>query len=111
VKREDRSLKTIRRVWKSATIEPAPSEEQPIDASIVIAIDAALPWEGRFNEKLGQALYKKDLITDPDTGMEVRLVQYPAGLIWVPTYVAFNHRSNHLKASSCIGLSNLCSHG
>jgi quercetin dioxygenase-like cupin family protein len=48
----------------------------------LIAIDAAaLPWEERFNEKLGRALFRKNLITDPDTGMEVRLVRYPAGVI------------------------------
>jgi len=47
-----------------------------------IAIDAsALPWEERFNEKIGKALYRKNLIEDPDTGMEVRLVKYPAGII------------------------------
>ena len=46
------------------------------------AIDtAALPWEERFNEKLGRATYRKNLMVDPDTGMEVRLVRYPAGLI------------------------------
>ncbi len=48
----------------------------------LIAIDTnALPWEERFNEKLGRALYRKNLVTDPDTGMEVRLVRYPAGVI------------------------------
>jgi quercetin dioxygenase-like cupin family protein len=47
-----------------------------------IAIDAnSLPWEERFNEKIGRALYRKNLIEDPDTGMEVRLVRYPAGII------------------------------
>jgi quercetin dioxygenase-like cupin family protein len=46
------------------------------------AIDTnALPWEERFNEKLGRALYRKNLIEDPDTGMEVRLVRYPAGVV------------------------------
>ena len=51
-------------------------------ASELIAIDAnALPWEERFNEKLGRALYRKNLVTDPDTGMEIRLVRYPAGVI------------------------------
>ena len=45
-------------------------------------IDAnALPWEERFNEKIGRALYRKNLIEDPDTGMEVRLVKYPAGVV------------------------------
>ena len=48
----------------------------------MIAIDTqALQWEERFNEKLGRALYRKNLVTDPDTGMEVRLVRYPAGVI------------------------------
>ena len=48
----------------------------------LIAIDTnALPWEERFNEKLGRALYRKNLIEDPETGMEVRLVRYPAGLV------------------------------
>ena len=53
-----------------------------MDAQSLVAIDtASLPWEERFNEKLGRALYRKNLITDPDTGMEVRLVRYPAGVI------------------------------
>ena len=48
----------------------------------MIAIDTqALQWEERFNEKLGRALYRKNLVADPDTGMEVRLVRYPAGVI------------------------------
>ncbi len=41
----------------------------------------AMPWEDRFNEKLGRARYRKSLFTDPDTGMEIRLVRYPAGVI------------------------------
>jgi len=46
------------------------------------AIDTrALPWEERFNEKIGRALFRKNLIEDPDTGMEVRLVRYPAGVV------------------------------
>src|SRR5262249_2314744 len=53
-----------------------------VDKQKLIAIDtAALPWEERFNEKLGRALFRKNLITDPDTGMEVRMVRYPAGVI------------------------------
>lgn len=42
---------------------------------------ASLPWEERFNERIGRVLYRKNLIEDPDTGMEVRLVKYPAGII------------------------------
>jgi quercetin dioxygenase-like cupin family protein len=46
------------------------------------AVDtAALPWEERFNEKIGRALYRKNLIEDADTGMEVRMVRYPAGVV------------------------------
>jgi quercetin dioxygenase-like cupin family protein len=45
-------------------------------------IDAnALPWEERFNEKIGRALYRKNLFTDAETGMEIRLVRYPAGIV------------------------------
>ena len=48
----------------------------------LITIDSnALPWEERPNEKIGRSLYRKNLIEDPDTGMEVRLVRYPAGVI------------------------------
>ena len=48
----------------------------------MVAIDTrALSWEERFNEKLGRSLFRKNLVTDPDTGMEVRLVRYPAGAI------------------------------
>ncbi len=53
-----------------------------MDATSTIVIDpSVLPWEERFNEKLGRAIFRKDLIRDPDTGMEIRLVRYPAGLI------------------------------
>ena len=41
----------------------------------------ALPWEERYNEHLKKTLYRKNLVTDPDTGMEIRLVKYPAGVI------------------------------
>ncbi|MEO7652155.1 MAG: cupin domain-containing protein [Bryobacteraceae bacterium] len=60
-----------------------PSRPLPImaDHSITAIDTAALPWDERFNEKIGRSLYRKNLITDPDTGMEVRLVRYPAGII------------------------------
>ncbi len=48
----------------------------------VLALEtASLPWEARFNAQIGRALYRKDLVTDPETGMEVRLVRYPAGVV------------------------------
>jgi len=48
----------------------------------LVAVDAAaLPWVGRYNETLAQTIYRKDLVADPDTGMEVRLVRYAAGVM------------------------------
>jgi quercetin dioxygenase-like cupin family protein len=48
----------------------------------LLAIDTAdIPWEERFNERIGRALYRKELFTDSETGMEIRLVRYPAGVI------------------------------
>jgi quercetin dioxygenase-like cupin family protein len=40
-----------------------------------------LPWQERFNEPTGKHNYGKDLFSEPETGMEVRMVRYPAGLI------------------------------
>lgn len=46
------------------------------------ALDTSqMPWEERFNEKLGRALFRKTLYTDSETGMEIRLVRYPAGVV------------------------------
>ena len=42
---------------------------------------SAVPWQERFNEKIGRVLYRKDLYTDPASGMEIRLVRYPAGVV------------------------------
>ncbi len=51
-------------------------------APTLTCIDSnALPWEERFNPALAKAIYRKNLITDPDTGMEIRLVKYPAGVV------------------------------
>jgi quercetin dioxygenase-like cupin family protein len=50
--------------------------------SRLTAVDAnALPWEERFNERIGRSLFRKNLFTDPETGIEIRLVRYPAGII------------------------------
>jgi quercetin dioxygenase-like cupin family protein len=47
-----------------------------------LAIDTnTLPWEERFNDKIGKALFRKELFSEPETGMLVRLVRYPAGVI------------------------------
>jgi len=41
----------------------------------------SLPWEEVFNEKVGRALFRKNLIRDSGTGIEIRLVRYPAGVV------------------------------
>jgi quercetin dioxygenase-like cupin family protein len=46
------------------------------------ALDASKqPWEERPNAKIGKSLFRKELFIDPETGIEVRLVRYPAGII------------------------------
>lgn len=48
----------------------------------LFSIDAdSLQWEERFNEHIGAAIFRKELFSDPETGMLVRLVRYPAGVI------------------------------
>ena len=46
----------------------------------MIAIDTTtMPWEERYMEALGKSNFRKLLLQDPDTGMEIRLVRSPAG--------------------------------
>jgi quercetin dioxygenase-like cupin family protein len=53
-----------------------------MDTNKLIAINApANPWQERLHEPTGKVLFRKDLYTDPDTGMEVRMVRYPKGFI------------------------------
>ena len=53
-----------------------------MESSLMIAIDVnAMPWQERYKEELGQTLYRKLLLQDQDTGMEIRLLRYPAGVI------------------------------
>jgi quercetin dioxygenase-like cupin family protein len=48
----------------------------------ITAIDtASLPWEERTNAHVRGKLYRKEFFSDPDTGMIVRLVKYPAGVM------------------------------
>src|SRR6266508_2550223 len=59
-----------------------PFLRNPMTASAFFAVDAAkLPWEERFSDQIGRAIFRKELFSDPDTGMMVRLVRYPAGVI------------------------------
>jgi hypothetical protein len=79
-----------------------------MDAREVIALDtAALPWQERFNEKLGRALFRKELIIDPGTGMEVRLVRYPAGVI----NVRHTHRRRGFSLSMVVGVATASDRG
>jgi quercetin dioxygenase-like cupin family protein len=46
----------------------------------MISLDTnAMPWEERYQAALGKSNFRKILLQDPDTGMEVRLLRYPAG--------------------------------
>ncbi len=48
----------------------------------MIAIDTTtMPWEERYSAPLGKTNFRKLLVQDPDTGMEVRLIRYPAGFV------------------------------
>jgi len=48
---------------------------------MVVIDTTVMPWEERYKAELGRSLFRKLLIQDPETGMEIRLVRYPAGLI------------------------------
>lgn len=50
-------------------------------SKMVVIDTTATPWEERYKEELGRSLFRKLLLQDPDTGMEIRLVRYPAGLV------------------------------
>jgi CxxC motif-containing protein (DUF1111 family) len=55
-------------VWDSAVglSPPGINNEATTSANQPIAVDtAALPCDERFNEKLGRALFRKELFTDP----------------------------------------------
>ena len=49
--------------------------------SLVVINAAEADWEERFNEKIGRPLFRKDLFSDPETGVMIRLVRYPAGVV------------------------------
>lgn len=53
-----------------------------MDDNDFLCVDAnAMAWEERFNENVGAVIFRKELFSDPETGMLVRLVRYPAGVI------------------------------
>ena len=49
--------------------------------SLAVIDTKSLPWDSQFNERIGHALLRKTLFNDPETGMLIRLVRYPAGVI------------------------------
>ena len=51
------------------------------NTDLVVVHTQNVPWEERFNERIGRALLRKELFTDPETGVLIRLVRYPAGVI------------------------------
>ena len=51
------------------------------EKSVTAADSNALPWEDVLNEPTGRIVHRKVLFVEPETGMEVRLVRYPAGFI------------------------------
>jgi quercetin dioxygenase-like cupin family protein len=58
----------------------------------MIAIDTTtMAWEERFQAFLGRSNYRKQLLQDPDTGMEIKLLRYPAGF----TTTWHTHRCAH----------------
>src|SRR5262245_19280095 len=60
----------------------ARSTEAFMSADQFFAVNAGeMAWEERFNDQIGRALYRKELFNDPQTGVLVRLVCYPAGVI------------------------------
>ena len=50
-------------------------------SNLIVVDTNNVPWEERFNERIGRALFRKNLHTDPESGAEIRLVRYPAGVI------------------------------
>jgi quercetin dioxygenase-like cupin family protein len=49
--------------------------------NLVVVDTEGIPWAEVFNDRIGRALLRKELFTDPETGAMVRLVRYPAGVI------------------------------
>jgi quercetin dioxygenase-like cupin family protein len=51
-----------------------------MDPQEMITIDTnAMPWEEQYMAALGKGCFRKLLLQDPDTGMVIRLMRYPAG--------------------------------
>lgn len=51
------------------------------DHELQVFDSTTMPWEERFVPQLGKALFAKAFLEDPDTGVTVRMVKYPAGFM------------------------------
>jgi hypothetical protein len=61
-------------------VHPIAQGRAPISNQKLQVFDSrAMPWEGRFIPQLGKSLFAKRFLEDPETGVTVRLVKYPAG--------------------------------
>jgi quercetin dioxygenase-like cupin family protein len=52
-----------------------------MESSFTTVDSQKLAWTEVRNEHVPGPIYRKDLFSDPETGMMVRLVRYPAGVI------------------------------
>jgi quercetin dioxygenase-like cupin family protein len=58
------------------------SNDPTLNSPQFFAIDTnQMPWEERPHERLARPVLRKMLYTDPETGGEIRVVRYPAGVI------------------------------
>jgi hypothetical protein len=51
------------------------------DGNLVVVDAKGIPWSEVFNDRIGRALFRKELFMDPETGVSIRLVRHPAGVI------------------------------
>ena len=48
---------------------------------IVVVNPADMEWTERFKERIGRSFHVKNLLNEPETGMSVTLLRYPAGFM------------------------------
>lgn len=52
-----------------------------ITGNIVVVNPSDMEWTERLPEQIGRPFHVKTLLNEPETGMSVTLLRYPAGLI------------------------------
>jgi quercetin dioxygenase-like cupin family protein len=65
----------------SQMLPPLPLENIMSTDKLKVIDANAMPWEERFVPQLGKALFAKLFMEDPDTGVLIRMVKYPAGFM------------------------------